>query len=263
MSNDEQARARLVEIALRAADDSAQRLGFDESLACADTVRRRAGFKNQRNGSWCAAGLTAAMEDAELVVPAPGTPARRGAVALLDFVSKHGQAIAVKLQTGPQHVVSIGDPEPGDIIAWLQNKDPAEWLLGDGQRHAFATMTAPRSMCGRAVRSDCFPYATLGRCSSCVWETRKGHVALIVAVDDESITTVGWNEGSAPGRVMTRRLWRDPERKCPRCFGLGWHPHSVERCCLCKGYRKVPRSSTVLYRKPTGMIYGIARPVAR
>jgi hypothetical protein len=210
-----QARARLVEIALEtvthpmcpACTDS--RVGCEgmewRPLACAVAVRKRAGFRDPSKGSWCAAGLTAAMEDAGLVVPDPGTPARRGAVALLDFVSKNGQAI---LNRGSHFETTIDLAHPGDIIAWLQHPppDPAGW--------------------------------------------RRGHVAVIVAVDDESITTVGWDEGAAPGRVMMRRLWRDPERT------------EVNRVVLNRyEKRKVPRSSTVLWRRPGGL-YGVARPVA-
>lgn len=265
MTKDEQARARLVEIALEVARKPDPMV---QALADPFTLRQRAGMKDPKRGHWCAAGLTAAMDIAGLVVPAPGTPARRGAVALLDFVWAGDSGLSHDRMAR----WSSGDLAPGDVIAWLQNKAPAEWLLGDGQRHAFATMTAPRSMCGRAVRSDCFPYATLGRCSSCVWETRKGHVALIVAVDDESLTTVGWNEGAAPGRVMKRGLWRDPQRLCDTCKGRGILPNTTggmghtlyADCPECKHPRGlVPRSSTVLHRKPNGLLYGIARPVAR
>jgi hypothetical protein len=152
------------------------------------------------------------MEDAGLVVPEPGTSARRGAVALLDFVwqDRAGQLCHYPLEGQLAHA------QPGDIIAWLQHppgKDPAGW--------------------------------------------RRGHVAVIVAVDDESITTVGWNEGTAPGRVMKRWLWRD-------------HNHIVRVTCTrngcagCDGWaeKTVPRSSTVLKRRPGGL-YGVARPVAR
>lgn len=219
-SNDEQARARLVEIALAAATRAKFGGMTPDPLTFPEGVRRRAGFKNPRTGSWCAAGLTAAMEDAGLVVPAPGTSARRGAVALLDFVFFHATERALKFPNGVKPTTPLtdilderiteGSIAPGDIIAWLQHppgKDPAGW--------------------------------------------RRGHVALIVAVDGESITTVGWNEGAAPGRVMRRRLWRDE-------FGPWVYSPEFERDIRSKR----PRSSTVLYRRPGG-IYGIVRPVAR
>lgn len=210
MTKDEQARARLVEIALKTASM------WPHMTVSADAyrekVRTAAGFKNPRKGHWCAAGLTAAMEDAGLVVPAPGTPARRGAVALLDFVARG-------TQSDKSHAIRVhqwlADAQPGDVIAWLQHPppDPAGW--------------------------------------------RRGHVAVIVGVDDESITTVGWNEGPSPGAVQKRRLWRDPERKETVTV---YHERDDDSYEIT---RRVPRSSTVLYRKPTGMLYGIARPVAR
>lgn len=195
MTKDEQARDRLVEIAQERQEEWS-RMRASAQAELRDGYRIRAGFKNPRKGHFCAAGLTAAMEDAGLVVPAPGTPARRGAVALLDFV----WAGDAGLSHDRMARWSSGDIAPGDIIAWLQyppGKDPAGW--------------------------------------------RRGHVAMIVAVDDESLTTVGWNEGAAPGRVMRRRLWRKHYMEVPR----------------------VPPQNTVLHRKSKGMLYGIARPVAR
>jgi hypothetical protein len=89
---------------------------------------------------------------------------------------------------------------------------------------------------------------------------------VIVSVDDESIATVGWGEGPKPGRVMKRRLWRDPERKCEGCAGVAcWTDPKdglVKPCPTCKGTGRPPRSSTVPWRRPGGL-YGIARPVAR
>jgi hypothetical protein len=207
MTRDAQARARLVESALREAAHW-HTISHADAQATRMDARHRAGFRDPSKGSWCAAGLTAAMEDAGLVVPEPGTSARRGAIALLDFVAREG-VISCRVHLNEPRLCTQDDvrkavqvwAEPGDIIAWLQHplgKDPAGW--------------------------------------------RRGHVAVIVAVDTESITTVGWNEGEAPGRVMRRRLWRDPARK-----------HGVER---------VHRRDTVLYRRPGGL-YGIARPVAR
>lgn len=258
MSKDEQARARLVEIALATAATDVQS-GPKIRARMAEYVRQRAGFRNPATGSWCAAGLTAAMEDAGLVVPAPGTPARRGAVALLDFVYDKGEYVwsrhtAAMLSAGQDCPVLI-EPRPGDIIAWLQNKAPAqpEWrhfptsalahLCPQGATHSMCRKHEVQHLTRVAI-------AKTPRCSSCVWETRKGHVALIVAVDDESITTVGWNEGAAPGRVMKRKLWRDPLRTIPVAKVVGRY----QRC--------VRRASTVLYRRPGGL-YGIARPVAR
>ena len=85
---------------------------------------------------------------------------------------------------------------------------------------------------------------------------------MIVKVDDESITTVGWNEGPSPGRVMMRRLWRDPERKCEICGGVGCSGDGVVKPCpRCKGTGRVLRSATVLWRRDGGL-RGIARPVA-
>jgi hypothetical protein len=223
MSKDEQARARLVEIALQcaAADD-------DDTCPLCDpaTVRSRASFRDPSKGHWGAAGLTAAMDDAGLVVPAPGTPARRGAIALADFVASTGCNVLSRV-IGQQWVAGTPNdgtfakqPEPGDIIAWLQHPspDPAGW--------------------------------------------RRGHVAVIVAVDDESITTVSWNEGPKPGRVMMRRLWRDLNKGCLDCGGMGrrYKPSGV--CMACRGEGFVARSSTVPWRRPGGL-YGIARPVAR
>lgn len=227
MIRDEQARARLVEIALsiaeqpkcpacygtgnfmlgtapnacRECDGSAWR-----PLADSFKARQRAGM-NPCKGSWCAAGLTAAMEDAGLLVPEPGAPARRGAIALLDFVAglKKWAVIYGEPSNGSY---ALDRCQPGDIIAWLQyplGKDPAGW--------------------------------------------RRGHVAAIVAVDDESITTVGWNEGPSPGRVMKRRLWRGDVAKV----------HTATGKYIAA---PVPNSSTVLYRRPGGL-YGVARPVAR
>lgn len=202
---DEQARQRLVEFALataKAAECELQERGWCKCeedailLAGADYVRRLAGFKDSSKGHWCAAGLTAAMAQAGLLVPAPGTPARRGAIALLDWVARSpGLLVARPDADGiPMYFV---DAQPGDIIAWLQHPppDPAGW--------------------------------------------RRGHVAVIVATDSESITTVGWNEGPRPGRVMLRRLWRKPHYEVPM----------------------VPPQNTVLLRRPGGL-YGIARPVA-
>jgi hypothetical protein len=209
MTRDEQARARLVEIAHEYARPGSAGMW----AGMADVVRARAGFRDPSKGSWSAAGLTAAMEDAGLVVPAPGTPARRGAVALLEFVIDDFEGDRIPLDVA----------QPGDIIAWLQHPqpDPAGW--------------------------------------------RRGHVAVIVAVDAESVTTVGWSEGAAPGRVMMRRLWRTEFHACATCDGDGFigSPYTGERnqCRQCKGNGRVPRSSTVIWRRPGG-IYGIARPVA-
>lgn len=246
MTKDEQARARLVEFAQGCASTWTER-SPDSAEAYRQASRIRAGMKRHTAGSWCAAGLTAAMEDAGLVVPAPGTPARRGAVALLDFV---GQAQGTERGTLPQWVAlpfdvrrgiathaglhaSVSNARPGDVIAWLQNKAPEEWLVVDNEMHAFHRID--RSMCGKLSGQHARP-GKAARCSSCVWETRKGHVALVVAVESWRIGTVGWNEGPSPGRVQMRWLVRDPAKQ--------------------------PPSKTVLYRRPGG-IYGIARPVAR
>jgi hypothetical protein len=228
MPKDEQARAMLVKIALECA--AAGKDGDICPLCDPLTARRRAGFRDPSKGSWGAAGLTAAMEDAGLLAPAPGTPARRGAIALADFVASTGCNVLPRV-IGQQWVAGTPNdgtfakqPEPGDIIAWLQHPppDPAGW--------------------------------------------RRGHVAVIVAVDDESIATVGWGEGPKPGRVMMRQLWRDPERKCEGCAGVAcWTDPKdglVKPCPTCKGTGRPPRSSTVLWRCPGGL-YGIARPVAR
>lgn len=239
MTRDEQARQRLVEIARR------EVLAEAPDAAC--VARQRAGFRNPSKGSWCAAGLTAAMAQAGLLVPAPGTPARRGAIALLDFVATRPGARAERADiVAPVSEMALLSVQPGDIIAWKQNQEPEEWIVethGDGLKHAFSTATSPRSMCGKASRAN----GTHGRsymepptrCSSCVWETRKGHVALIAITDDLSLTTIGWNEGAAPGRVMMRRLWHKPHYEVPM----------------------VPPQNTVLLRRPGGL-YGIARPVA-
>lgn len=66
------------------------------------------------------------------------------------------------------------------------------------------------------------------------------HVAVIIAVDDDSITIVEWDEGKAPGRVRERRLWRTHYMAAPR----------------------VPPENTVLHHYPGGL-HGITRPVAR
>lgn len=267
MTRDEQARQRLVEIALEVANRRLNHLlpnGGAHPLSIPDEVRKLAGFKNPRKGHWCAAGLTAAMEQAGLLVPEPGMPARRGAVALLEFVTVHGRLAACPDADGiPMFFV---DAQPGDIIAWKQNREPEEWLL-TRECHAFATTTSDRSMCGKALRAAAVPAALSQRCSSCVWETRKGHVAVIVATDAESITTVGWNEGLSPGRVMMRRLWRDPERKCQNCTGDGAQPSMLHhgppapRCTVCYGTGRIRPIETVLWRRPGGFS-GVARPVA-
>jgi hypothetical protein len=211
MTKDEQARARLAEIALEYATQFTELRDRERGLyQC--SVRARAGFRDPSKGSWSAAGLTAAMEDAGLVVPAPGTEARRRSIALLDFV---WQDRAGGLCHYPTEKL-VAQAQPGDIIAWLQHPppDPAGW--------------------------------------------RRGHVAVIVAVDDESLTTVSWGEGPKPGRVMMRRLWRDAKRDCD-CMGYGMYGGAT---CECRGTGTVPRSSTILWRRPGGF-YGIARPVAR
>lgn len=272
MTKDEQARARLVEVALAAAGTG----DYCEHLRNTYVVRTKAGFRNPSTGSWCAAGLTAAMEDAGLVVPAPGTPARRGAVALLDWVGEQPGATANRVALG-KHAAqrALEHAQPGDVIAWLQNKAPEEWrhLSEAHEAHAFRTAESSISMCAKISRYGTFEMSRgMKRCSSCVWETRKGHVALIVGVAENSIWTVGWNEGAAPGRVIKRQLWRDPEQACVDCYERGSgkilvripNTNRTEKrtCPSCKGTGRVPRSSTVLYRRPGGL-YGIARPVAR
>jgi hypothetical protein len=223
MSKDEQARARLVEIAL---DDEFMWRSLKDPTHMSlirQVIRKSAGFKDTTAGSWSAAGLTDAMDRAGLVVPAPGTEARRRSIALLDFVHRDypvwDRARCEALCNG-RYGASEGMPVlPGDIIAWLQHPppDPAEW--------------------------------------------RRGHVAVIVAVDDESITTVGWGEGPKPGRVMMRRLWRDQDKACVVCLGFGFTGEDRKMCRSCNG-KPAPLSSTVLWRRPGGL-YGIARPVAR
>jgi hypothetical protein len=236
VNKDEQARARLVEIALRDIDvyDAAS----DTSRArWREAQRRRAGFRDPSKGSWCVAGLTAAMEDAGLLVPDPGTLARQQSIALLDFVYDHAPEMK-GYRGGAEFVLTALDvlpARPGDLIAWLQHPIP------DGMRHSPVV----------------YKEAAGWRC---------GYVAVIVSVDDESIATVGWGEGPKPGRVMKRRLWRDPERKCEGCAGVAcWTDPKdglVKPCPTCKGTGRPPRSSTVLWRRPGGL-YGIARPVAR
>jgi hypothetical protein len=267
MSCNKQARARLVEIAIdvaarpkcRDSDGTGNYMLGTAPNACgacdgsawrpmadAFKVRHRAGM-NPCKGPWAAAGITAAMEDAGLLVPSPGTPARRRAIALLDFVSQDRAGGLCHYPIEKQ----IELVQPGDIIAWKQNPDPAEWRLIGSEQHAFLKARVA-SMC-LVVRREATVIAKGDRCSSCVWETRKGHVAVIVAVDDESITTVGWGEGPKPGRVMMRRLWRNAEQEIPvPCKHL-----------RCSGCVRLPRSAeTVLWRRPGGL-YGIARPVAR
>jgi hypothetical protein len=269
MSCNKQARARLVEIAIdvaarpkcRDCDGTGNYMLGTAPNACgacdgsawrpmadAFKVRHRAGM-NPCKGPWAAAGITAAMEDAGLLVPSPGTPARRGAIALLDWIAERGNGFLVAGGRPPDslsHEFGIEEWRPllpGDIIAWLQHPppNPAGW--------------------------------------------RSGHVAVIVAVDDESITTVGWSEGPKPGSVMMRRLWRDANatQRCRTCHGAGCYqtqkgtrkpyvrdggvhnpPGRVIDCGKCRktGQVAVPRSSTVLWRRPGGL-YGIARPVAR
>jgi hypothetical protein len=243
MPKDEQARAMLVEIALECAA-----VGKDGDICplCDPlTARRRAGFRDPSKGSWGAAGLTAAMEDAELVVPAPGTEARRRSIALLDFVASTGSNVLPRVigqpwaSDAPNDGTFAKQPEPGDIIAWLQHPIPSSMLQSP---------TAYQEAAG--------------------W--RRGHVAVIVAVDSESITTVGWNEGPAPGRVMMRRLWRAAERPCAECDGVGNIFRRVDygtgtyECEGCRGkaVQTAPLSSTVPWRRHGGL-YGIARPVAR
>jgi hypothetical protein len=238
MSCNKQARARLVEIAIdvaarpkcRDCDGTGNYMLGTAPNACgacdgsawrpmadAFKVRHRAGM-NPCKGPWAAAGITAAMEDAGLVVPSLGTPARRQSIALLDFAGRAG-VISCRVHLGDPHGLKQDDvhkavqvwAEPGDLIAWLQHPppNPAGW--------------------------------------------RRGHVAVIVAVDDESITTVGWGEGPAPGRVMKRRLWRDPEHEIPvPCT----HPS-------CSGCVRMPRPAETVMARKLGLLYGIARPVAR
>jgi hypothetical protein len=242
MSCNKQARARLVEIATKDAalwqrDLSAYEQEFERREA-----RQRAGFPDPAKGHWAAAGITAAMEDAGLLVPSPGTPARRGAIALMDWLhgplSSSSNATASVVARGhydkPEDLLSLLPPEPGDIIAWLQNPIPS------GMRH---TPAAYQEAAG--------------------W--RRGHVAVIVAVDDESLTTVGWGEGPKPGRVMMRRLWRDSNRPCAMCAGSGRHHVKTsygDHVAWTECRKTEPRSSTVLWRRPGGL-YGIARPMAR
>lgn len=280
-NRDEQARQRLVEIALRVVEqpscEACRGQGYVERLhdgmiadyACEECwglkidplclpniVRSRAGFRDPSKGSWCAAGVTAVMEDAGLLVPAPGTPARRGAIALLDWVIAHGD--------GERGRFSTSYAQPGDIIAWKQDPEPEEWLYVYGLQHAFATRGSQRSMCGEADRPTARHTETGTRCSDCVWATRKGHVALIVKVDEESVTTVGWNEGVSPGRVMMRRLWRDTDRPCAMCAGSGRHHVKTsygDHVAWTECRKTEPRASTVLWRRPGGL-YGMARPVA-
>jgi hypothetical protein len=256
----ELARQRLVEIALECAVDP------DLVIANATAVRTRAGFRDPCKGSWSAAGLAAAMEDAGLVAPEPGTQARRQSIALLDFVAAQSGARAEFAGDSALRPGAIRDAKPGDIIAWLQHQVPAaaQWMrpISGPVAHLFLP-NARLSVCGKLAReSSPMPSKAKDRCSSCVWYTRQGHVAVIVAVDDESITTVGWGEGPKPGRVMMRRLWRDLNKGCLDCGGMGrrYKPSGV--CMTCRGEGFVARSSTVLWRRPGGL-YGIARPVAR
>lgn len=269
MTHDDQARQRLVEIALQAARTPMRHTGICrgecviEPVCVAYAARQLAGFKDPKKGHWCAAGLTAAMAKAGLLVPAPGTPARRGAIALLDFVIEHGAVEWPFISSNRED--HVRDAKPGDIIAWKQNPEPAEWLFSAGTIHAFAGRDSARSMCVKAPRAGAVYMGKGERCSSCVWETRKGHVALIVETDDESLVTVGWNEGPSPGRVMMRRLWRDHDTRCTACDGTGYGGGQYEPsdpvCTVCRGRRTVARSSTVLWRRPGGL-YGVARPVA-
>lgn len=254
MTPDEQARARLVEIALREAE-LWPHMSHGTPEAYAYRTRKLAGFRDPSHGSWCAAGLTAAMDDAGLVVPAPGTPARRGAIALLDFVTVHGAVEWPLISSNREDHIRYA--QPGDIIAWLQHPPPEEWRQYGDVLHAFAPHAA-KSMCDLRNRANgalsgmgalAIPSHQTTKCSACSWETRKGHVAVIVAVDDDSLTTVGWNEGPKPGRVIKRRLWRDPERRT-----IVTLPSGAEM------ERYVPRASTVLWRRPGGL-RGIARPV--
>jgi hypothetical protein len=149
---------------------------------------------------------------------------------------------------------------PGDIIAWLQHPRPDLWMQVADVQHAFAAVSSRLSMCDKGPFQTPWP-GNGARCESCARKTRKGHVAVIVAVDDESITTVGWGEGSKPGRVMMRQLWRDQERSCVVCVGFGLKGADRKMCRSCNGL-PVPRSSTVLWRFDGGL-HGIARPVAR
>jgi hypothetical protein len=246
---DGQARARLVEIALGCADTWPERSAGSQE-AYRQAARIRAGMKRHINGSWCAAWLTAAMEDAGLVVPPPGTPARREAIALLDFVAG----------AGDQHRHKVLEwAQPGDVIVWLQHPPPVAevWRYQHGWSHLFLH-DKDVSVCGKATRA--LAAGPMGEhCAPCAWYTHQGHVAVIVAVDDESITTVGGNEGPKPGRVMKRRLWRDFARPCPRC--RGWR-NGHAQCPMCRGGMIVALTATVLWRRPGGL-YGVARPVAR
>jgi hypothetical protein len=210
------------------------------------------------------------MEDAGLVVPEPGTPARRGAIALMDWVIRDGGGRFVA-----ETARFVRETQSGDVIGWLQHPmpDPMDWrfVVWSGESHLFRGRDSTLSACGAVSFADVRKPKISGRvnrCASCAWSTRKGHVAVIVAVDDDSITTVGWGEGPKPGRVMKQRLWRDSGHQCGACSGAG----IVERiddgmirdcvCDTCKGRKVVARSSTVLWRRPGGL-YGIARPVAR
>lgn len=254
-SKDEQARQRLVEIALKEAKMWPDLSAFEQEFERRE-VRQMAGFKNPAIGHWCAAGITAAMAQAGLRVPAPGTPARRGAIALLDWVATLPGAVADRADViGPVTPMTIALAQPGDIIAWKQNPDPASWMFNarDWLRHAFAEAKSMQSMCGKMDRASGVYLGGRKRCSSCAWGTRKGHVAVIVATDSEYITTVGWNEGPSPGRVMMRRLWRDTSK-------IEWR-HGEGEWSRAKFAREVPRSSTVLWRRDGGLA-GIARPVA-
>jgi hypothetical protein len=235
MSKDEQARARLVEIAL---DDEFMWRSLKDPTHMSlirQVIRKSAGFKDTTAGSWSAAGLTDAMDRAGLVVPAPGTEARHRSIALLDWL--YGPllgpsnaavfVVACGFHDKPDDLLSLLPPEPGNIIAWLQHPIPPGMLQSPAAYQEAAG-----------------------------W--RRGHVAVIVAVDDESLTTVGWGEGPKPGRVMMRRLWRDAKRDCD-CMGYGMYGGAI---CECRGTGTVPRSSTVLWRRAGGL-YGVARPVAR
>jgi hypothetical protein len=273
---DEHARARLVEIAL---DDAFMWRSLKDQTHMSlirQVIRKSAAIKGNTSSSWCAAGLTDAMDRAGLAVPAPGTPARRGAVALLDFVFAHATERALRFPDGVKPATPVdkilderikeGSIAPGDIIAWLQHA-PATWLYlsggtdryRDGMQHAFQKdyqYVLDVSMCGKARKAPCVrpnPSTPGPQCPDCVAATRRGHVAVIVAVDDESITTVGWSEGPKPGSVMMRRLWRDPEHEIPvPCT----HPS-------CSGCVRMPRPAETVMARKHGLLYGIARPVAR
>lgn len=255
MTRDDQARQRLVEIALYKANGAT-----NEPTIEALHARQRARFRDPSKGSWNALGLTAAMEDAGLLVPAPGTPARRGAIALLDFVSQDRAGGLCHYPSEKQ----IELAQPGDIIAWLQHPPQSwtSWRYVEGQSHLFLG-SSPRSVCTLVTR-EMASGPRDERCPPCVWYTRQGHAAVIVATDIESITTVGWNEGPSPGRVMMRRLWRDPDRPCAMCAGSGRHHVKTsygDHVAWTECRKTEPRSSTVLWRRPGGL-YGIARPVA-